>query len=204
MGKTLSSREVIKALLVDDWFEVNHVGSHKQFKHPTKKGRVTVQHPVKELSIGNNRGFFPLERSRKDMGVRYYPAILERVENGLTVSFPDFRGCVAFGEDFESVAANAEAALSLHLAGMIEDGNNIPEPSRLEDIPADPEVSEAGRLLVRAELPGKAVRVNISLEEGLLAAIDAEAKRRDTSRSGFLAAAARRELVQQAASRLTP
>lgn len=51
MGKVVSSREAITALEDDGWREVNHVGSHKQFKHPIKKGRVTVQTPVRELSL---------------------------------------------------------------------------------------------------------------------------------------------------------
>jgi predicted RNA binding protein YcfA (HicA-like mRNA interferase family) len=34
----MNSREVIKALQKEGWYEVNQVGSHKQFKHPTKKG----------------------------------------------------------------------------------------------------------------------------------------------------------------------
>ncbi|PWC31200.1 type II toxin-antitoxin system HicA family toxin [Azospirillum sp. TSO35-2] len=53
MGKVVSSRDAIAALTADGWYEVNQVGSHKQFKHPTKKGRVTVQVPVKELSTGD-------------------------------------------------------------------------------------------------------------------------------------------------------
>lgn len=32
----MSSRDVVKALEKDGWYEVNQVGSHKQFKHPTK------------------------------------------------------------------------------------------------------------------------------------------------------------------------
>lgn len=132
------------------------------------------------------------------MAVRYYPAILERTTDGLAVTFPDFPGCVTAGANAEAAAANAEAALALHIAGMSEDGDSIPLPTQLEQVPVDPEVEEAGRLMVRAELPGRAVRVNITIEEGLLAAIDAEAKRRDTSRSGFLAAAARREIGQLA------
>lgn len=47
--KSYSSREVIKALLADGWYEVNCVGSHHQFKHPTKKGRTTVKHPDKDI-----------------------------------------------------------------------------------------------------------------------------------------------------------
>ena len=52
MGKTVSSREVIKALDADGWYEVGQDGSHKQFKHPTKPGRVTVSHPRKEIPTG--------------------------------------------------------------------------------------------------------------------------------------------------------
>jgi predicted RNA binding protein YcfA (HicA-like mRNA interferase family) len=46
------SRDIIKRLLKDGWYEVNQVGSHKQFKHPTKKGRVTVPHPNRDIPIG--------------------------------------------------------------------------------------------------------------------------------------------------------
>ena len=46
--KGYSSREVLKMLIADGWYEVSVVGSHHQFKHPTKKGRVTVKHPDKD------------------------------------------------------------------------------------------------------------------------------------------------------------
>jgi predicted RNA binding protein YcfA (HicA-like mRNA interferase family) len=42
----------MKGLLKDGWYEVGHEGSHKQFKHPTKKGRVTVLHPKRDIPIG--------------------------------------------------------------------------------------------------------------------------------------------------------
>jgi len=48
----MSSREVIQRLREDGWYEVAHEGSHKQFKHGTKKGRVTVPHPVRDIPIG--------------------------------------------------------------------------------------------------------------------------------------------------------
>lgn len=47
----MNSRDIIKALKADGWFEVNQVGSHKQFKHPTKPGRVTVAHPTKDMPL---------------------------------------------------------------------------------------------------------------------------------------------------------
>lgn len=134
------------------------------------------------------------------MAARYFPIILERTDDGLHATFPDFPGLTAFGATAADVVANAEAGLALHIAGMIEDGDAIPSPSDLDAVPVDQDAPpEAGRLLVRADLPGKAVRVNVTLDESLLAAIDAEARNRDTSRSGFLAAAARREIAQRAA-----
>ncbi len=53
--KSYSSREVIQMLLADGWYEVNCVGDHHQFKHPTKKGRVTVAHPRKDIPINTLR-----------------------------------------------------------------------------------------------------------------------------------------------------
>nr|BAL58400.1 hypothetical conserved protein [Candidatus Acetothermum autotrophicum] len=35
-------REVIKLIEADGWYQVTCEGSHRQFKHPTKKGRVTI------------------------------------------------------------------------------------------------------------------------------------------------------------------
>lgn len=37
----------------DGWFEVGQSGSHVQFKHATKPGRVTVPHPVKDVKKGS-------------------------------------------------------------------------------------------------------------------------------------------------------
>ena len=47
--KTYSSREVIKLLTEDGWYEVNVVGSHHQFKHTIKPWRVTIKHPDKDI-----------------------------------------------------------------------------------------------------------------------------------------------------------
>ncbi len=47
-----SSREIIKLIEDDGWYYVESKGSHQQYKHPIKKGRVTVPHPVKDVAIG--------------------------------------------------------------------------------------------------------------------------------------------------------
>ena len=49
--RSYSSRDVMKILLQDGWAEINCVGDHHQFKHPTKKGKVTLRHPVKDLGV---------------------------------------------------------------------------------------------------------------------------------------------------------
>ena len=51
----LSSRDIIRKLNKDGWCEVSHIGSHKQFKHPSKKGRVTVPYPKRDIPIGTLR-----------------------------------------------------------------------------------------------------------------------------------------------------
>jgi len=48
----------------DGWYEVAQEGSHKQFKHGTKTGRVTVPHPVRDIPVGTLRSI------EKQAGIR--------------------------------------------------------------------------------------------------------------------------------------
>ena len=45
----MDSVNIIKQLKADGWYLVNVVGSHHQFKHPIKPGKVTVPHPRKDM-----------------------------------------------------------------------------------------------------------------------------------------------------------
>ena len=47
-----SSKDAIRIIEADGWVEVRQNGSHKQFKHPTKPGTVTVPSPKKDVSTG--------------------------------------------------------------------------------------------------------------------------------------------------------
>jgi predicted RNA binding protein YcfA (HicA-like mRNA interferase family) len=49
--KSYSSREVIQMLKKDGWYEYGCDGDHRQFKHPVKKGKVTVTHPKKDFPL---------------------------------------------------------------------------------------------------------------------------------------------------------
>jgi predicted RNA binding protein YcfA (HicA-like mRNA interferase family) len=48
----MDSRDVIKRLKSEGWHLANTRGSHHQFKHPDKPGRVTVPHPKKDIPAG--------------------------------------------------------------------------------------------------------------------------------------------------------
>ncbi len=54
----MNSREVISRLKQDGWELVNVRGSHHQYKHPTKKTKVTVPHPKKDLPKGTLKNIF--------------------------------------------------------------------------------------------------------------------------------------------------
>lgn len=124
-----------------------------------------------------------------------YMAIVERGKRGYGVFFPDLPGCVSAGLTEPEVFSGAEEALAGHLAEMLTEGESLPRPS--DNILHDPEVDEYCRILVRVELPGKAVRLNITMDEGLVAAIDRVA----SNRSSFLADAARAALASRRVSR---
>jgi predicted RNA binding protein YcfA (HicA-like mRNA interferase family) len=51
----MKSADVIALLRKEGWIEVAQKGSHMQFKHPTKPGRVTVPHPKRDIPIGTLR-----------------------------------------------------------------------------------------------------------------------------------------------------
>ena len=125
------------------------------------------------------------------MAIAIYPAIVEHAGNEFSVFFPDLPGCTSAGRTIQEAVLNAEEALAGHLLVSAQYGDELADPTSLDDLEEDPEVKEAARILVRAERPGKSVRLNITLDEGLVAAIDRVAK----NRSGFLAEAARRELT---------
>lgn len=124
--------------------------------------------------------------------MRTYLAII-RKESGsdFGVNFPDFPGLATGGRTLEEARAAAAEALALHVAGMIEDGETVPAPSDLDAVMADPENRDGVAVLVPLERPkGRVARVNITLEESLLAEIDATAAASGMTRSGFLAVAA--------------
>lgn len=102
------------------------------------------------------------------------------------VSFPDFPGCVTAGRTLEEAREMAVEALTLHIAGMLEDGDPLPEPSTLDELASDPAMKGAVAFLVTVDAPEKTVRVNITARESQLETIDRLARERGMTRSAYM------------------
>jgi len=132
--------------------------------------------------------------------MRHYIALIHKDPNSdYGVSFPDFPGCATAGTTLDEARAMAEEALAFHIEGMAEDGEAIPEPSSLERIMGDPENRDGVATLIAAPAhTAKVVRVNITLPEDVLSAIDSFAEANGYTRSGFLAIAAKKAMSEAA------
>lgn len=54
----MDSRELAKRLEADGWRLVRTKGSHRQYRHPTRPGLVTLPHPKKDIPLGTLRSIF--------------------------------------------------------------------------------------------------------------------------------------------------
>lgn len=63
-----------------------------------------------------------------------FPAVFEQENDTIGVYIPDLPGCVSEGQNEEEAVLMAKEALSLHLYGMEEDGEEIPQPSTIRSI----------------------------------------------------------------------
>lgn len=133
------------------------------------------------------------------MALGYYRALLVQDEgdetgSGYGVVFPDLPGCTSAGDTRMEAAKQAAEALAGHVSLMAEGGEALPEPSDV-GAPLPDWLDDVGRVaaevLVPVELPGRAVRANITVDEALLHRIDSAAQAAGSTRSGFLAEAAR-------------
>ena len=130
--------------------------------------------------------------------MRYYVGLIHKdAESDFGVSFPDFPGCVSAGSTLSEAAAMAAEALSGHVDLMIDEGGGaIVEPSTLDAIMADPENRDGIPVLVAMPVrrTARVMRVNITMPEDVLGAIDNYAEQHGMNRSGFLVLAAKREM----------
>jgi predicted RNase H-like HicB family nuclease len=102
------------------------------------------------------------------------------------VSFPDFPGCVTAGSTLEEARRMAAEALAFHIRGMREDGEEIPEPSTLDELRTDPALKGAVAFLVEVNPPERTIRINITARESQIAEIDRRARGVGLTRSSYV------------------
>jgi predicted RNase H-like HicB family nuclease len=117
---------------------------------------------------------------------QYIALIHKDPSSDFGVSFPDFPGCVTAGETIDRARLMAEEALAFHIEGMLEDGETIPAPSSLDVIMKVRQNRDAVAFLVQAKVAERAIRINVSIPEKELKAIDAYAQTHGLTRSGLL------------------
>lgn len=60
--------------------------------------------------------------------MKKYAIIMEHGQNNLSAYVPDLPGCISTGHTLEEINENISEAIQLHIEGLIEDGDPIPEP----------------------------------------------------------------------------
>jgi predicted RNase H-like HicB family nuclease len=127
----------------------------------------------------------------------HYIAMVHKDEDSaFGIGFPDLPGCFSAADTADEILPNAMEALEL----WSEDVAQMPAPSPLDAFRASPAIAAdlaAGAFLIAVPFirnAGKSARVNITLDKGLLDAIDSEATRRKMTRSALLAQAALKEI----------
>ena len=135
-----------------------------------------------------------------------YPIAIEvgDKKHAYGVVVPDLPGCVSAGDTLEEALSNAQEAILLHLEGLLDDQQAIPVPSPLAGLQRKRDFKGWTWAVVDvdlSELGDKAARINITLPQRILRAVDAHAKRSGETRSGFLARAAIDAMRKTAAER---
>lgn len=129
---------------------------------------------------------------------RMVVALIHEHDGNYGISFPDFPGAIAAGRSEDEAIERGAAILATHVRGMIEDDETLPATRSIEELRRDhtfnKDAKAAFTVLVPFDVPGRSVRLNISMDENLLDAVDRAANRIGQSRSSYLADAARERL----------
>ena len=124
-----------------------------------------------------------------------YPVAIETgdAKHAFGVVVPDLPGCFSAGNTLDDALINSREAILLSLEGLLDDGQPFPAPTPIELLRKKRNYRGWTWAVVdvdASELGDKAARINITLPQRILRAIDAHAKKQGETRSGFLARAA--------------
>ncbi len=130
-----------------------------------------------------------------------YVALVDGSPGAYGVVVPDLPGCTSGGKTVDEALRNAVEAVRLWAEDALADGETLPKARDAESLRADPDAArEIGEGAVLAYVPlllesGRPAKANLSLDAGLLSAIDEAAAARGLTRSAFLVSAAREKIV---------
>jgi predicted RNase H-like HicB family nuclease len=134
--------------------------------------------------------------------MKQYVAVVEKDrDSAFGIWFPDVDGCFSAGDTLEEASANAAAALRQHVEALESAGQAVPPSRSMDDVLREKDVRRAvskGAVLFAVPLlsdAGRTVRINVSLDRGLVDQIDTAASKRGLTRSAFLAQAAREKIT---------
>lgn len=133
-----------------------------------------------------------------------YIALIDGKAGAYGVVFPDLPGCTAMGKTVEQALGNAAELLRDWIDVTEANGEVPPAPRPLEKLRRDADVAAAlagGATLAAVPLvreTGRPIKANLSIDSGILAAIDEEAARRKLTRSAFVEMIVRRMLPEVA------
>ena len=134
------------------------------------------------------------------MATRHYLAIADRLPGEhWSITFPDFPGVTSVAEKTADLMHQAKDALASAVENMEQHGERLPA-SIEDDVLPDYDrsaFSDPRSMLVPVETAGRALRVNVSIDEGLLGRIDEVSKRTGMSRSALLARGARLVIAEE-------
>ena len=120
-------------LMQDGWYLVATKGSHRQYKHPTKSGRVTVPgKPSDNLAPGTLSSILKTIGT-EEVGTMRCAIVIENAGDNYSAYVPDLPGCVATGSTVAETEAAIREAIQFHIDGLREDGAPIPPPTSRVD-----------------------------------------------------------------------
>ena len=107
-----------------------------------------------------------------------FPAVLSYADDGITILFPDLPGCITCGDNEEEAIKNAHEVLGLHIWGMEEDKEDVPEATPVREITIQENtiitLIDVYMPPVRDRLNNKAVKVTLTIPQWLKTEADNE------------------------------
>jgi len=124
------------------------------------------------------------------MAAMNYPVVIHKdATSDYGVTVPDLPGCFSAGRTLDEALSEAKESIELHLEGLIEEGLPVPPPGKVEEHQHTPDFQGGTWAVVGIDpssLRLRAVRINVTVPERVLDAVDAYAAAHGRTRSGLL------------------